>query len=53
MLVIDFPDVDRNAFQAIVDYMYSDFDESAITIPESSLLNTLYAGTLFHFPAIK
>ncbi|VDK63311.1 unnamed protein product [Gongylonema pulchrum] len=49
MIVIDFPDVDPAAFQTIMDYMYSNYDETAIKIDDSVLLNTLYAGKMCFF----
>uniref|UniRef100_A0A1I8EX36 BTB domain-containing protein n=1 Tax=Wuchereria bancrofti TaxID=6293 RepID=A0A1I8EX36_WUCBA len=45
IVTIHFSDVDPVAFQTIIDYVYSDFDEATIEIAESAVLNTLYAGT--------
>uniref|UniRef100_A0A0R3S4L4 BTB domain-containing protein n=1 Tax=Elaeophora elaphi TaxID=1147741 RepID=A0A0R3S4L4_9BILA len=50
---IHFPDVDPVAFQAIIDYIYSDFDETAIKIAESAVLNTLYAAKKFEIAALE
>lgn len=47
IITIHFSDVDPVAFQTIIDYIYSDFDETAIKIAESAVLNTLYAGSFY------
>lgn len=44
VVTIQFSDIDPVAFQTIIDYVYADFDETAIKIAESAVLNTLYAG---------
>ncbi|OZC10915.1 BTB/POZ domain protein [Onchocerca flexuosa] len=53
VVTIQFPDVDPVAFQTIIDYFYSDFDETAIKIAESAVLNTLYAAKKFEIAALE
>ncbi|CAG9540056.1 unnamed protein product [Cercopithifilaria johnstoni] len=53
IVTIHFSDVDPIAFQTIIDYIYSDFDETAIEIPESAVLNTLYAAKKFEIAALE
>ncbi|VDK80972.1 unnamed protein product [Litomosoides sigmodontis] len=53
VVTIHFSDVDPVAFQTIIDYIYSDFDETAIKIAESAVLNTLYAAKKFEIAALE
>ncbi|KAL3990858.1 BTB/POZ domain family protein [Acanthocheilonema viteae] len=53
VVTIYFSDVDPVAFQTIIDYIYSDFDETAIKIAESAVLNTLYAAKKFEIAALE
>ncbi|EJW87025.1 BTB/POZ domain-containing protein [Wuchereria bancrofti] len=53
IVTIHFSDVDPVAFQTIIDYVYSDFDEATIEIAESAVLNTLYAAKKFEITALE
>lgn len=53
IVTIHFSDVDPVAFQTIIDYVYSDFNEAAIEIAESAVLNTLYAAKKFEIAALE
>ncbi|EJD75886.1 BTB/POZ domain-containing protein [Loa loa] len=53
IVTIHFSDVDPIAFQTIIDYIYSDFDETSIKIAESAVLNTLYAAKKFEIAVLE
>ncbi|VDN07912.1 unnamed protein product [Thelazia callipaeda] len=53
LVTVEFSDIDPVAFKTIIDYMYSDLDETTIEIAESAVLNSLYAAKKFEISALE